>query len=496
MGGAVSTIEKVALPALGALAGSAILPGIGTELGADIGGLGTVGGALGGLAGGAASGASGSGLLLDAASGGLAPNAGDILNGVGNGISDLYNGSDLQGAVNSIGIPDAASSIGSGLSNFADSTGLSQLFGGTAAPSSDLTNSYDAINSAAPNLDATAGATAPVDFASGGPSSSFAAGASSPGSAGVGGGTLAGFGGDPSNIGETDFLGSAQGGSTPDLGAGIGSPAPSSGLGNLFSSGNAGTGNYDINGNPAGASSYSPTQQISSGLSAGGNAVSSQTGAGGLSSLFSPGSALGGLLKAGTGYALNNNNSQGLNQITNATNQTQANYQPYIAAGQGAENTLANLYGNNGASAQTAAQQNFQNTPGYQFQLSQGLNALNANNAAMGQTLSGNAQEGINNYAQGVASQGYNNYVNQLNNMASGGLSATGGAGTAGLSGANAQATIGQNNANAQNTAIGTGLSSLFPGNSMTLQQLLGQNIGSGSGGSGLMGIYNSLFGS
>lgn len=453
-------IFKAVLPALGAIGGSILLPGIGTALGANIGGLATAGGALGGLAGGYAGGARGSGLLLDTVGGGIAPNAGDILSGIGSG---------LESGANSIGGIFGDSTLGTDLANFNPSTGLSQLFGGTSAPSSDLTGAYNSINSAAPDAATTAGATSPIDFAPGGASASYTAGAAAPGSAGVGGGVL------PSGIGEDISVGSAQGGAP--LGAGIGA-APPSGISSLFSS-PANTFNYDINGLPAGASSYSIPQQFaqSAAPAATGGSVS------GLSSLFGGNSNMtNGLVKAGLGALLNNNNASGQKAIMNAANTAAANYQPYYAAGTQAENTLADLYGNNGSAAQTAAMQNFQNTPGYQFSLNQGLNALNANNAAMGQTLSGNALEGINNYAQGVASQQYNNYINQLQNLASGGMSAAGGMGTAGLTGAAARAQLGQNNANNMNTAIGTGLSALFP-TQMDITKLLPYLQGGNSGG-------------
>lgn len=48
-----------------------------------------------------------------------------------------------------------------------------------------------------------------------------------------------------------------------------------------------------------------------------------------------------------------------------------------------------------------------QATPGYNFQLQQGLQSANNSAAARGSLLSGKQLKGLNNYAQGVASQGY-----------------------------------------------------------------------------------------
>ncbi len=51
-------------------------------------------------------------------------------------------------------------------------------------------------------------------------------------------------------------------------------------------------------------------------------------------------------------------------------------------------------------------------TPGYQFQLSQGLNALQNSAAARGGLLSTGTAKNLNNYAQGVASTNYQNTFN------------------------------------------------------------------------------------
>jgi hypothetical protein len=54
------------------------------------------------------------------------------------------------------------------------------------------------------------------------------------------------------------------------------------------------------------------------------------------------------------------------------------------------------------------------NTPGYQFQLQQGNNAINAANAQGGKLGSGNNALDLANFNQGLAGTTYNNYVNQL----------------------------------------------------------------------------------
>lgn len=446
------------------------------------------------------------------------------------GLSSLYNsaGDALSSFGDSTGLSGVGNNISNGLSNFSDSSGLSSLFGGTPQSADALNADYAGINSGAGASQELANSVATP-----GPSlsanSALPSGGSTLGT--VGGGTLSGGGIDPS-IGESlsapsatgigsnaaDFSsspatnGTFSGGFNFDLNGnpaqsvgtsgfdGVGGTQGGSAISNAFNNAigtpnvPAGNFNYDLSGNPVGASAlstsspnYAPTV-----ANQGGN------GMGTLSSLFGSGASkaapsassniTNALLKGGLGYFLNSPNTSGTNAINSATQAAQANYAPYLAAGNGAEKTLSDLYGNNGTGAQSTAFQNFQNNPGYQFALKQGLDAVNANAAAMGSPLSGNNQTAINNYAQGTASQTYNNYINQLQNLASGGMSAAGGSGTAGLTGAAAVAQQGQNNANAKNTAVGTGLSALFP-SGLNLEQLLGAK-NSANAPSGLLSLF------
>ncbi len=54
--------------------------------------------------------------------------------------------------------------------------------------------------------------------------------------------------------------------------------------------------------------------------------------------------------------------------------------------------------------------------PGYQFRLDQGIKALDASAASRGRLLSGAQQQGVNAYAQGMASQEYGNAYNREQN--------------------------------------------------------------------------------
>lgn len=75
---------------------------------------------------------------------------------------------------------------------------------------------------------------------------------------------------------------------------------------------------------------------------------------------------------------------------------------------------MANALGLNGASGNASALSTLENTPGYQFALQQGEQAVDRGAAAQGLGTSGNALNAEDQYAQGLASQTYNNYVSQL----------------------------------------------------------------------------------
>ncbi len=102
--------------------------------------------------------------------------------------------------------------------------------------------------------------------------------------------------------------------------------------------------------------------------------------------------------------------------------------------------------------------QGYQNSTGYQFQLGQGLNAINSNAAAKGLMGSGGTAKALEQYGQNLASTTFNNYLTQLsglNSMQGGtaqmgqnslgqigtvGTAAGGGAANAVIQGGNAQA--------------------------------------------------------
>lgn len=97
-----------------------------------------------------------------------------------------------------------------------------------------------------------------------------------------------------------------------------------------------------------------------------------------------------------------------------------ANYQPYMTSGAKAAGNLGEMLGTPGQGLLTPWTQQFtaptaqqaRQTPGYQFQLQQGLDALQNSAAGKGSLLSGRTVADMNNYAQGVASTNYQNVFN------------------------------------------------------------------------------------
>jgi len=185
--------------------------------------------------------------------------------------------------------------------------------------------------------------------------------------------------------------------------------------------------------------------------------------------------------------------------------QTRADLAPYNATGQAATNKLSSFFGlpttaadgtiTPAAPLDSGAELSaLEATPGYQFNLTQGLKSVQNSAAARGLGTSGAALKGAAGYATGLAQNTFQaNLLNPLQSLASQGESAaakTGDLGTANISNANASA-IGGANASAAGTvgsgnAVAGGLSSAggTPLNYLLYNNLLGSG-GGGGGGSG-----------
>jgi hypothetical protein len=140
--------------------------------------------------------------------------------------------------------------------------------------------------------------------------------------------------------------------------------------------------------------------------------------------------------------------------------QTRADLQPWRETGQNALMIAGNLAGANGPQAATAAMANFQQSPGYAFQMEQGLRAIDAGAASQGILRSGATQKREMAFGEGLASQEFENYYNRLYNLSGMGFKAAGGQGDANTQMANME--LGAGNAQSSiygNTAAGLGTS-------------------------------------
>lgn len=186
--------------------------------------------------------------------------------------------------------------------------------------------------------------------------------------------------------------------------------------------------------------------------------------------------------------------------------QQQQNEQPYLQAGAGALSSMQQM---TAAGAPQFTQQDFlaNQDPAYGFDMQQGINSIQASAAANGGLMSGGTLTALNNYAQGQASNEYQNaYSRFMNNqntqfsrlsgiagMGQGAVSSLGqlgsqyasAAGNAVTGSANAQAAGAIGSANAYGGALGTIGSSAaqMPGQIAGLNYLNKLTTGLPSGG-------------
>lgn len=204
------------------------------------------------------------------------------------------------------------------------------------------------------------------------------------------------------------------------------------------------------------------------------------------------GSVAGGLISGGAAQGAANTQAAAADQASEAAQaqfqQTRADEQPFMAAGTNALGALQsslglggsgpNLLASNGLSGLTfqPTQAQLAATPGYQFDLAQGLQSTQNSNAAQGLGVSGAALKGAANYAtglanntlttqQGIFQQNLNNVLNPLQSLTNlgqnaatqtgqQGVQATSNANQLAVGGANAQAAGQVGGANALSSGI------------------------------------------
>lgn len=160
----------------------------------------------------------------------------------------------------------------------------------------------------------------------------------------------------------------------------------------------------------------------------------------------------------------NAQNQRGLDLQREMLDEQRRLSEPYRQAGLTGQNRLMELLGlggNTGAAgygqySRDFGMQDFQQDPGYQFRLGEGLKAMGHRAGARGGLISGQTMKGMEDYRQGLASQEYGNAFNRYQTnrqnqlaplgslMSSGQAAAVGQAAQAGQYGANASNMLSQ----------------------------------------------------
>lgn len=198
---------------------------------------------------------------------------------------------------------------------------------------------------------------------------------------------------------------------------------------------------------------------------------------------------------AGTTLYTASNQADATKKAAAQANATQANAQavnmanehPYMAGGAAAVDQQANLLGLHGADAANTAMGEFTSSPGYQYQLTQGLNAIDHGAAASGMLRSGNTLRAEQTLGNNLASSDFGNYYNRLAGLTSVGQNAATGVGNAGLQTAAGIAST--------NTSGANQLSNIYGNEAAGVTGAIGgaaKNVASSLGASGMVPLFGS----
>jgi hypothetical protein len=192
--------------------------------------------------------------------------------------------------------------------------------------------------------------------------------------------------------------------------------------------------------------------------------------------------------------AISKGQKSSIDAQTAARDQARADLSPWTGTGGSANTASADLLGLNGPDAATRAMGNFTASPGYQWQLGQGLRAVDAGAAAQGMLRSGATLKAEQTYGQGLANQDFTNYYNRLFDLSKLGENAAGGSATASM---NAGKDIAQTDAQAagtQSSIYGNAAAGISNAANNYANQSLYQsrtNAMMNYGGGGIAGNYN-----
>lgn len=102
--------------------------------------------------------------------------------------------------------------------------------------------------------------------------------------------------------------------------------------------------------------------------------------------------------------------------------QDRATWQPFVNQGTSGLNAFADILGVNGADKATSARNMFTASPGYGYQVEQGLRAVDAGASAKGMLRSGATLKAEQTLGSNLANQDFGNYVGRLNSLANYGV--------------------------------------------------------------------------
>ena len=153
-------------------------------------------------------------------------------------------------------------------------------------------------------------------------------------------------------------------------------------------------------------------------------------------------------------------------------NQAVSYEQPYLTSGTNALASYNNAVGTNGTAAQQAYYNNFQNDPGYQATVNYGLQQIQAQQAAQGMGLSGNALAALQDYSQKSLSSEYQTRLQDLFQ----------------------EAQLGQNSANALTSAAMSSASSSASTNALMAQYMGSSLSNSANALSSAAGNYSNYY--
>lgn len=174
--------------------------------------------------------------------------------------------------------------------------------------------------------------------------------------------------------------------------------------------------------------------------------------------------------------------------ISSGQQQANAVLAPYSSTGVQSNTQTANLLGLNGQPAADAAMSTFQSSPGYQYDVTQGLRAVDAGAASQGMLRSGATLKAEQTLGTNLADQDFGNYVSRLNSLSNYGITAAGGEASTDTSAAGQQASIYGNEGSNISKAVGGGVT-----NALTSLGTSSTTPSGGTGSGGNLDPYSGL---